>query len=171
MSNIRLRRLCLTAILAALGCAMTFVHIPYPLGYLNLGDCVVLLASVILPPGYAMAAAGIAGATADLFLGYSLYAPATLVIKALMAGLCGCIYKRKQRFLPALWGSICAELWMVLGYFLYESLLYSVAAAGESALAINLPQGAVNTVLFLGLWLAMKRSKLLEKTRRQINYV
>ena len=97
MSSIRLRRLCLTAAFAALGCAMTFVHIPYPLGYLNLGDCIVLLSAVLLPPGYAMAAAGIAGASADLFLGYSLYAPATFIIKALMAGLCACICGRKHR--------------------------------------------------------------------------
>ena len=171
MSSIRLRRLCLTAIFAALGCAMTFVHIPYPLGYLNLGDCVVLLASVILPPGYAMAAAGIAGASADLFLGYSLYAPATLVIKGLMAGISSCICRRKPRFVPVILGGISGELWMVLGYFLYESLLYNAVAAGESALSVNLPQAAVNFALFLGLWLAMNRSKLLEKTRRQINYV
>lgn len=171
MSSIRLRRLCLTAAIAALGCAMTFVHIPYPLGYLNLGDCIVLLSAILLPPGYAMAAAGIAGASADLFLGYSLYAPATFIIKALMAGLCACICGRKHHFTTALLGGLCAELWMVLGYFLYESLLYNAPAAGESALAVNLPQGAVNFALFLGLWPAMKRSKLLEKTRRQINYV
>lgn len=171
MSSIRLRRLCLTAIWAALGCTMTFIHIPYPLGYLNLGDCAVLLGAVLLPPGYAMAAAGIAGASADLFLGYSLYAPATLVIKGLMAGVCACICRRKQRFVPALFGGLCAELWMILAYFLYESLLYSIPAAGESALTVNSPQGAVNFALFLGLWLVMKRSKLLEKTRRQIKYV
>ena len=58
----KMQRLCLAAILAALGCAATFIHIPYPLGYLNLGDCIVLLCGVLLPPLWAMAAAGIGSA-------------------------------------------------------------------------------------------------------------
>ena len=73
--------------LAALTCIATMViKIPSPLnGYLNLGDCVVLLAGWMLSPVYGFLAAGVGSALADLFSGYVVYAPATFVIKGLMA--------------------------------------------------------------------------------------
>ena len=168
-SSIRMHRLCLAAILAALGCGATFLHIPYPLGYLNLGDCIVLLSGLLLPPGWAMAAAGIGAALADLFLGYALYAPATLLIKAGMA-LVMALLCRKLRRLRSLLGGIVAESWMVLGYFLYELLLYGAAPAAQSALSVNLPQAGVNLAAAAALFLLLQNSKLLHKMRRGIHY-
>ena len=48
-------------LLAALCCVATMIiKIPSPLkGYLNLGDCIVLVSGWLLAPGYALAAAGI----------------------------------------------------------------------------------------------------------------
>ena len=73
--------------LAALCCVATMIiKIPSPLkGYLNLGDCVVLLSGWLLGPAYGFAAAGIGSALADIFSGYVIYAPATFIIKGLMA--------------------------------------------------------------------------------------
>jgi len=62
------------------------IKIPSPLkGYINLGDGIVLIASWILPLPYGLIAAGLGSALADLFSGYVVYAPATFIIKALMA--------------------------------------------------------------------------------------
>ena len=73
--------------LAALCCVATMIiKIPSPLkGYLNLGDCVVLLSGWLLGPAYGFAAAGIGSALADVFSGYVVYAPATFIIKGIMA--------------------------------------------------------------------------------------
>ncbi len=165
----KMQRLCLAAILAALCCAATFIHIPYPLGYLNLGDCIVLLCGVLLPPLWAMAAAGVGSALADLFLGYALYAPATLLIKALMALVVALFLRHRIRNSFALLGGILSEGWMVLGYFLYEMLLYGAAPAAQSALSVNLPQGAVNLAAAAVLFLLLQKSKLLHKMRRGIH--
>lgn len=165
----KMQRLCLAAALAALCCAATFIHIPYPLGYLNLGDCIVLLCGVLLPPLWAMAAAGIGSALADLFLGYALYAPATLLIKALMALVVALFCRRQIRPVRSLMGGILSEGWMVLGYFLYEMLLYGAAPAAQSALSVNLPQGAVNLAAAAALFLLLQKSKLLHKMRRGIH--
>ena len=76
------------ALFAALTCVMTMiVKIPVPAtgGYVNLGDCVVLLAGWVLGPMYGGAAAGLGSMLADLVSGYPLYAPGTFVIKACMA--------------------------------------------------------------------------------------
>ena len=72
---------------AALACVATMViKIPSPLGgYINLGDCIVLLAGWMLSPIYGLLAAGLGSALADILSGYVAYAPMTFVIKALMA--------------------------------------------------------------------------------------
>ena len=58
--------------LAALVCVATMViKIPSPLnGYINLGDCIVLLSGWLLSPVYGFMAAGLGSALADLFAGY-----------------------------------------------------------------------------------------------------
>ena len=61
--------------LAALICVATMViKIPSPLnGYINLGDCIVLLSGWLLSPVYGFMAAGLGSALADLFAGYVTY--------------------------------------------------------------------------------------------------
>ena len=89
------QKLVLSAMFAALICVVTMIiKVPSPLkGYLNLGDCVVLLAGWMLSPGYGFLAAGIGSALADLFSGYVVYAPATFIIKGCMAVTAGYMYK------------------------------------------------------------------------------
>ena len=81
------KKIVIAAMLAALTCVATMIiKIPSPFkGYLNLGDCVVLFAGWMLTPGYGFLAAGLGSAMADIFSGYMMYAPATFVIKGLMA--------------------------------------------------------------------------------------
>ena len=81
------QKIVLAALIAALACVATMiVKIPSPMkGYVNLGDCIVLTAGWILSPWYAFLAAGLGSALADLFSGYVIYAPATFVIKGVMA--------------------------------------------------------------------------------------
>ena len=52
-------------------------------GYLHFGDSMVYLAACILPLPYAMVAAAIGGALADILAGAAVWAPFTAVIKAL----------------------------------------------------------------------------------------
>lgn len=81
------QKIVMASLLAALCCVATMIiKIPSPLkGYLNLGDCVVLLSGWILSPLYGFLAAGLGSALADVFSGYVTYAPATFIIKGLMA--------------------------------------------------------------------------------------
>ena len=83
----KLKKLMLSALFAALTCVATFVvRIPSPLGgYINLGDCTALLCGWLLGPIYGFLAAGVGSAVADLSAGYVAYAPATFLIKGLVA--------------------------------------------------------------------------------------
>lgn len=81
------KHLSFTAVLAALCCVSTvFFVVPLPAsGYFNMGDVFVLLSGWLLGPLYGAAAAGLGTMLADVVGGYASYAPATLVIKAVMA--------------------------------------------------------------------------------------
>ena len=59
----------MAALMAAMACVATMViKIPIPAtgGYINLGDCIVLLSGIILGPVYGGIAAGLGSALADL---------------------------------------------------------------------------------------------------------
>ena len=70
MENNKTRKIVMTAMFAALCCVATMIiKIPSPLkGYLNLGDCIVLLSGFMLSPLYGFLAAGIGSALADAII-------------------------------------------------------------------------------------------------------
>lgn len=127
-----LRKTVLAALMAALCCVATMViTIPTPLtgGFINLGDCFVLLSGWMLGAGYGFAAAGIGSALADILLGYAHYAPGTFVIKGLMALVAALIFaagrngSKQRSYLFRLLGAIAAEAIMIAGYFGYAGLI------------------------------------------------
>lgn len=87
MKDMRIRKMVFAALMAALTYVATMVvQIPSPMqGYVNLGDCCVLLSGWMLGPWWGGAAAGIGSMLTDLLNGYAHYAPGTFVIKGCMA--------------------------------------------------------------------------------------
>lgn len=138
------QRIVMAAMLASLTCVVTMmIKIPSPLkGYLNLGDSIVLLSGWVISPFYAFFAAGIGSALADLFLGYTIYAPATFVIKGVMAVVAAFGYrllrKRMGSGASRIVSGIASQAVMVSGYFLYELCLYGLSIA-----VINVPGSVV----------------------------
>jgi uncharacterized membrane protein len=77
--------LIMTSMMAALTfIATAFFKIPLAIGYVHLGDAFVFLAALILPKRYACFSAGVGAALADLLAGFAVWAPFSLIIKALM---------------------------------------------------------------------------------------
>ena len=154
------RSLVLSSMFAALVCVATMViKVPSPLnGYVNLGDSLVLLAGWLLPPAYGFMAAGIGSAMADVFSGYVLYAPATLVIKGIMAVI---VHKMVKK--PKVVSGLIAETVMVIGYLLFESVLY-----GFGPSVVNVPANAVQGVVCLVLALVM--AHFIDKNPDSMNF-
>ena len=158
------KKIVMAALMASMTCVATMIiKIPSPMqGYLNLGDCIVLLCGWMLAPGYAIFAAGIGSALADIFSGYVIYAPATLVIKGAMALIAFAVYKllhARLGKLPAqIVGGLLAEIFMILGYFIFEGFLYGFAPS-----AVNIPANAVQGAA--GLLLGLALVKLFEKMK------
>lgn len=166
MDDKKLRKLVLSALLAALCCVATMVvQIPSPMqGYVNLGDCFVLLSGWMLGPWYGFAAGGIGSMLADVLLGYAHYAPGTLIIKGLMAMTAALILRRMNGSSAGrVLGGVAAELLMVAGYFGYASLLLGKGLAAAASIPGNLVQGAVGLAAGVMLMAVMVRSQLTKK--------
>lgn len=150
--------------MAAMACVATMViKIPTPMqGYLNLGDCIVLLSGWILAPGYGFLAAGLGSALADVFSGYVIYAPATFVIKggmALIVFACHKLLCKRVGKLPSqILGGVLAEVAMVMGYFVFEGFMYGFIPS-----AVNIPANALQGVA--GLVLGLVLIKVFEKIK------
>ena len=146
------QKLVMAALLASLCCVATMiVKIPSPMkGYINLGDCIVLLSGWLLSPLYGFLAAGLGSALADVLSGYTLYAPATFIIKGLMALIAFYGFKLFGKVVPKpvskVLSGLAAELLMILGSFIFEGFLYGFAPS-----AVNIPanalQGAAGLIL------------------------
>ena len=150
------QKIIFSSMLAALTCVATMViKIPSPLnGYINLGDCIVLLSGWLLSPVYGFFAAGLGSALADLFSGYAAYAPATFLIKGLMALIaCGGVklfQKRVDKQFSRIISGVTAELFMIAGYWLFEGFLYGFISS-----AVNIPANGLQGLagLILGILL------------------
>ena len=162
--QMKTKKLVMAALMAALTCVTTMViTVPSPLkGYLNLGDSVVLLSGWLLPSSYAFLAAGLGSAMADIFSGYVIYAPATFVIKGLMAfiackGFC-LLDKIANKQLSKIVSGAAAEVVMVLGYFIFEGFMYGFLPS-----AVNIPANSVQGIA--GLILGTLLIKVFEKNK------
>ncbi|MDO5037944.1 MAG: ECF transporter S component [Tissierellia bacterium] len=155
----KLRDLILSALFMALVAVVTLVvNIPIPgtKGYLNASEVAIFLSVLVLKDKRAILAAGLGAALADLLLGYTFYAPATLVAKGLEAGLA--LFLLERTSLPKLLPLGAGALLMALTYFLYEwGILYRDLAVASLGLVPNLTQG------FFGLAVALVIYPLLDR--------
>ena len=142
--------------MAALVCVATYaLAIPLPIGgYFNVGDVFVLLAGWLIGPWLGGLAAGLGSAVADLFLGYTAYAPATFLVKGGVAIVAWGVYavvkkllvKDALDFLPRILAGIVAELVMVLGYFVFEAVLLELGVAAAANIFGNAVQGVCGVI-------------------------
>ena len=162
--NTKTKKIVMAALMAALACVATMIiKIPSPLkGYLKLGDCIVLTAGWLLSPTYGFLAAGLGSALADVFSGYVTYAPATFIIKGLMALIAFYGFKllnKKIGNLPSrIISGIVAEIVMILGYFVFEGFLYGFIPS-----AVNIPANGVQGIA--GLIIGVILIKVFEKSK------
>ena len=157
MKRISTFRIVITALFAALICVATMlIQIPIPAtgGYANLGDGFILICAFLMNPLYTLIAAGLGSMLADILLGYISYAPGTLVIKACVGLIAALIYRRFGRekdagksFLVLVASAVVAEIFMVAGYFVYESVFLGMGMGALGAVIGNIGQGVVGVII------------------------
>ncbi len=132
-------------LMTAIVLALTLIYIPLPIsqGYVNFGDAGVYASAVYIGGGWGVLAAALGSALADLVLGYSIYIPATFIIKGAAAAVALLFLKRMHGF-ARFFGILICGILIALGYFIYEALI--VLGSLDAAL-VNLPFNAIQAVI------------------------
>lgn len=141
--------------------ATTFFKVPNAMGYIHLGDGFVLLAAIILPKKYACFAGGVGAGLADIYGGYAVWAPWTLVIKIVMVLIVQLFFdfltKRasngkhiaKIAGIPfaELFAYVLAVLWTVSGYYIAQGFISGNWIAPVADVPGNVLQAAVGSII------------------------
>jgi len=134
-------RLSITAIFTALVFVATTIfsiYVPQTRGFFNIGETMVYTTALLFGPLVGAFAGGVGSMLADLFLGYSQYAPATLVIKACEGAVVGVLNQKRLKFGSRLqWKVFTITFGLIAGVLLgaIGSLYYS----GSVELYIGFP--------------------------------
>lgn len=167
MNKKKLRSIALSGVLAAIVFVFTaFVQVPVPAaglsGYVHLGDAFVYLAACLLPYPWGVGAAAVGAGMADVLTGYAVWAPGTLLIKALMAL---CFTSKPKQLLCG--RNACAlavaALINVGGYYLYECAIVGSMTVPLISIPKTAVQSAVNTAVFVAAALIFDRVGLKKK--------
>lgn len=156
-TTINIKMLCLTALFTALTTVATMaIAIPLPTGgYINFGDSVIYLTAVCLGGVPAAIAGGIGSMIADLILA-PVYAPFTLVIKALEGLIIGLILtafrktRKNNKWLDMTIGTIgmlMAATTMVILYYFTDCILYGSFAGAVATFIPNTIQGSASVAI------------------------
>ena len=165
MRNKRLRHLCLAGLFSAAVFVLTaYLHIPSHTGYTHVGDGVIFLAAAVLPLPYAVATGVIGASLADLLTGYAIWAPASVVIKALIV-LPFSHGKGSILTVRNLLSLIPAACLTAGGYYLYEVLLTQNAIAPLLGIPGYITQFVLSTVLFIAAGTAIDSIKKHKHTK------
>lgn len=150
-----------TALFAALCCIATMIiQIPTPTnGFINLGDCIVLISGYLLGPVYGALAAGIGSMLADILSGYAYYAPATFIIKAVMAVCAYYLYTELtdkhsksgkisviSRIASVITAFVC-EIIMIAGYFAFSAVILGAGLGAVDGIPGNIVQGTAAIII------------------------
>ena len=167
-----IRGLTRTGIIAALTALATFgtllIRIPIPAttGYFNIGDIFVILAGLWLGPIGGLIVGAVGPTIADA-IGFPQFSPATMITKGLEGFLVGIISSRSAGLWRRTVAAIVGGLTIVVGYFVFEALIYpalgknipffAVTDWGAALVEIlpNFVQGVIGAAGGLALWRAV----------------
>lgn len=153
-----------TALAIALVALSTMsIRIPTIKGYINFGDIMILVTAATLGRRSGFIAGAVGSAMADIIGGYFIYAPGTFFIKGLEGLVCALLIRRNIENKPAIssiiLSSVVSGMWMMLGYFIYESLIFGLSIA-IPGIPGNFIQGGVSAVAAIPIVIALNKAKL-----------
>lgn len=140
-------------------------------GYIHFGDCFIYLSACILPFPYCLVASALGGALADILGGFAVWAVPTAIIKILITlpFMLMCKNSKSPRILSikVVLMTIVSGVISILGYFVSECILYSVASATLSIIG-NIIQAVASGILFVIIATALDRINFKSKISKGV---
>jgi len=125
------------------------IPIPGVHGFVNFGDTIIILSSLLFGPVVGGLAGAIGSGMADMLLGYAHWAPWTIVIKGMEGVIVG---RLRHNPVPA---AIAGAVFMIAGYFVAAGVMYGFAPA-IAAIPMDGIQGGLSVIAGLLLFKALR---------------
>lgn len=141
--NKKIIKMVYSAMFAAVIFVLTrFVQVPVASGYVHFGDVFIYIAASTLGGPWALLSAAVGATLADLTSGWAVYAPATLIIKVLIALPFIFVNKKSEKILTPASAllTIPSGVITVLGYFIADCIIDKAYAV------VDIPGNAVQAV-------------------------
>ena len=144
------REIAIIAVMSALTIVATTISVNFAPtgGYFNFGDVIVVTTALIFGSTIGGVAGGLGSALADVYLGYGLFAPFTLVIKGVEGFVVGYIAGGKDNvsIYTKLVAWAIGGIIIIAGYWIAEVVFLgmSVPAATTEAFTINILQAIIS---------------------------
>ncbi|MEA4848262.1 MAG: ECF transporter S component [Clostridiaceae bacterium] len=153
--------------------ALTFVaawaiHIPYGSGgVIHLGDSMIFLTAVVFGRRYAAVSGALGMTMFDIFSGFSVWAPYTFVIKAIMGLIAGSLAdlggSKGTSTVKNAVGMLAAGIWMIFGYYVAEAMITGNITQPLFSILGNVIQAGAGAVIAFVIIAAIKKSGYFNK--------
>ena len=160
MKNRQIKNMCLAATFTAVVFVLTaYLQIPSHSGYVHIGDAFIMLSACLLPAPYAVFVGAGGALLADCLTGYAIWAPASVIIKALTALM---FTNKKETIITLrnLLALIPSALMCIGGYYLYEAFISGNFIAPLSGIIGSVMQWLASSILFIILGVALDKLKI-----------
>lgn len=162
--NKKILKMVYAAMFAAIIFVLTrFVQVPVASGYVHFGDAFIYIAAATLGGPWALLAAAVGATLADITAGWLTYAPATLIIKILIALPFVFVNKKSEKILTPLTAlfTIPSGAITILGYFIADCIIDREYAVVD--IPGNVIQAVGSAVIFIIVAAAFDAAKLKKK--------
>ncbi len=148
--NNKTKLIVLNGLMIALVCIATMViQIPIPMteGYVNIGDSIIFITSILFGPIPGMVAGGLGSALADILTGYSHWALFTLLIKGFEGYMVGIVVKKNTNLIKNVFATLLGVVIMVSGYLIAGTFLQGSFIVSLGSVPSNIMQGIVSMII------------------------
>ena len=169
--NNKTKLIVLNGLMVAFVCVATMViQIPVPMtqGYVNIGDSIIFVTSIVFGPIPGMIAGGIGSALADILTGYSYWALFTLIIKGFEGYIVGIIVRKNTNLIKNILATLLGTIIMVFGYLIFGAFLQGSFIVSLSSVPSNIIQGIISMVIGIPLSLYLLNIKYIKTLKLSI---
>lgn len=164
------KKIVINGLMIALVCLATMtIQIPIPgtQGYVNVGDSVIFISSILFGPFTGMIAGGIGSALADILSGYSHWALFTLIIKGLEGYIVGVTILKRHTMINMVSSALLGSIVMVIGYFLAGILLNGGVLVSAGSIPANIVQGIISIVIAVPITCSLRKINYVKRLNAQ----
>ena len=170
--NKKTKLIVLNGLMVALVCLATMIiQIPVPLteGYVNIGDSIIFISSILFGPITGMISGGVGSCLSDILTGYSHWALFTLLIKGLEGYIVGFIVRKNVTLIKNILATSVGTFIMVIGYLLAGSFLQGSFIVSLSSIPSNLLQGIISMIIGIPIALYLLNIKYIKSFKQVFN--